>query len=728
MQFRFHCFHKILIILLLSVSLEYSQLICAQESQLSFEEEINSKLNESENDSTTFASLEELFNKYTTLDFNKSTKIGNKAIEIAKENNDQQELIKWYGKMSYLYMDYELYSLALDYIKLAMKTHKKRKEKIKWWLINIGNVYYTEEMYADALTYYFDALKLFNQSENKSDTIGIAVTYLNLAMVYEKTNQIDSATIYYHKSMQVCDLIHDYYRKTNASIHLSNMHLSINNFDSAKYYLTKAEEYNRLTSEQDLLHTIREKEGDYYAKIGEYDKALEYYDLSVKIAASFNDTRNLIKIYDKKAKVYTLLRKMDLAITSYKSVLKEALEINNIKRLVATNKLISELYFYKLNIDSAYHFLWEYANWKDTLDNLNLEMIIHGYEKESELKKIESLESELATEKEGRKIYKNLIFSALILFIIAVIFLYYVVKSKKKLKQQNDKIVEQNNTISSQVEEIMQQNDLLNTYKNNLENIVDEKTKHLEDAIKKAKESDLLKTAFLTNMSHEIRTPMNAVLGFGSLLSNSNLSETDRMKYTEILIKSTEQLHKVIDNIIEISKIESGQITVNKTFFDVNVLFEELMLYFSKQLFDVNKTRVRIEFTNQLSSENNMIVADRNIIKQIFINLIDNAIKFTESGIILFGCKLVDYKKIEFYVKDTGLGIDKMHFDTIFQRFSQVQENDRYKNKGVGLGLSISKSLVDKLNGELFVDSEKGKGSRFYFVIPYETQKVLKKL
>jgi signal transduction histidine kinase len=152
------------------------------------------------------------------------------------------------------------------------------------------------------------------------------------------------------------------------------------------------------------------------------------------------------------------------------------------------------------------------------------------------------------------------------------------------------------------------------------------------------------------------------------------------------------------------------------------------MLYFSKQLFDVNKTRVRIEFTNQLSSENNMIVADRNIIKQIFINLIDNAIKFTESGIILFGCKLVDYKKIEFYVKDTGLGIDKMHFDTIFQRFSQVQENDRYKNKGVGLGLSISKSLVDKLNGELFVDSEKGKGSRFYFVIPYETQKVLKKL
>ncbi|NJO89284.1 MAG: hypothetical protein HC831_10240 [Chloroflexia bacterium] len=96
-------------------------------------------------------------------------------------------------------------------------------------------------------------------------------------------------------------------------------------------------------------------------------------------------------------------------------------------------------------------------------------------------------------------------------------------------------------------------------------------------------------------------------------------------------------------------------------------------------------------------------MADRNIIKQVFINLIDNAIKFTYEGVILFGCKLSDFRNIEFYVKDTGLGIDRMHFDIIFKRFSKVQENDRYKNKGVGLGLPISKSLVDKLNGELFV-------------------------
>ncbi|NJO89286.1 MAG: tetratricopeptide repeat protein, partial [Chloroflexia bacterium] len=313
-------------------------------------------IKESNNDSTTFVTLDKLFNKYSILDFNKSTKIGNKAIELAKEKKDSKELISWYGKMSNMYMDYELYSLALDYIKLAMKTHQKRKGKIKWWLINIGNVYYAEEMYEDAQSYYFDALNSFNQSENKSDTIGIAVTYLNLAMVYEKIKKIDSATFYYHKSMQVCDLIHDYYRKTNAGLHLSNMYLSLNNFDSAEFYLKIAEEYNRLSTEQDLLHTIREKEGDYYAKIGEYEKALNYYDLSVKIASSFNDTRNLLKIYDKKAKVYTLLRQMDLAITNYKFAIKEAQKINNIKRLVAINKLISELYFYKLNIDSAYHF------------------------------------------------------------------------------------------------------------------------------------------------------------------------------------------------------------------------------------------------------------------------------------------------------------------------------------------------------------------------------------
>jgi len=693
----------------------------AQENQneISIETEIKNCL-EKQIDSLCYERLSKLFIKYKNSDFEKAVKIGGSAIKLAEKENNTLELSIWYGHMSQLYMDYELYSLSLEYIKIAIENSVKGNRRFTWRLINIGNIYYAEEIYNKALKYYKEALVNFKKIQTKNDTKGVAVSYLNMAMVYDKLDAVDSSLYYYHSSMATCDLINDFFRKSNACINLSNLFLKINNYDSVEYYLRKAEEYNRLSAESDLLHLIHEKRGDLFAKQGKYNLALENYNISVTTAQSFNDTRNLIRIHDKKAKVYTLLGQIDEAIEQYKLSLKYAHKVNNIKRLVQINKLISESYYNKLNIDSAYHFLWEYANWKDSLDNLNLKVVIHRYEKENELQKINVLEKELAFERSGRQVYKYLIMGVLAIFLAAIAFLYYVVKSKKQLKEQNTKIIEQNSTISAQVEEITQQNHLLNTYKNDLEKIVEQKTRHLEKALKRAEESDLLKTAFLTNMSHEIRTPMNAVLGFGSLLSNGNLDEISRIKYTEVLIKSTEALHKVINNIIELSKIESGQINTNKTYFDINVLFQELMLLFSKQLFELNKKDVKIEFTNHLPNDKNMIVADRSIIKQVMINLIDNAIKFTRIGTILFGCKMITENSIEFFVKDTGTGILKKDFDTIFKRFRQLEIKEKYKNKGIGLGLPISKGLVDKLNGKLYVESKKDKGSKFYFTIPYE--------
>ncbi len=721
MYFCLNSYIKILIIYQLSVVFFSIYTPVSAQDKTTIEDQINNSIKGLARDSIKFKSLETLFDKYASLDFNKAVTVGNKAIKFTKEKKDPKRLMHWYSKMAYLYMDYELFPLALDYIKLAMQENQKFDNEITWWLINIGNIYYAEEMYGEAENYYKNALNNFKKSTTRSDSVGIAVAYLNLALVNQKKKNKEKAVDYYKKSINACDDINDNYRKTNTYTYLVKMYLADNELDKADYYLEIAKECNKLSLENDLQHTIKEIEGDLYTQKEMYENSLKSYDLSIKLAISVNNTRDLIRLYNKKANVYFLLKKIDLAVNTYKASLAEANKINDIKRLVEINKLISELYFHQNLTDSAYYFLRDYSQWKDSLDNLNLKVLIHRYEKEREQSKIELLENDLAFEKKEQKIYKFSVIGILLLFFAVVIFLHYVIKSRRQLKKQNDKIVEQNNTISSQVEEIIQQNDLLSNYKNNLEKKVAEKTMHLEAAVKKAEESDLLKTAFLTNMSHEIRTPMNAILGFGSLLSNTDLDETNRVKYIEVLLKSSEQLHKVIDNIIEISKIESGQITVSKTYFDVNILFQELMLFFNRHIFDMNKSKIKLEFTNQLPAENSMIIADRNMIKQVFINLIDNAIKFTQEGVILYGCKLVNFSSIEFFVKDTGQGIEKHHFVAIFDRFMQVEDKGKDKNKGVGLGLPISKSLVDKLNGQLLVESEKGRGSRFFFTIPYET-------
>ena len=329
-----------------------SILIYAQENEdtISIETEIEDCLNKEVSDSTCYKKLELLFSKYENSSFEKAVIVGSSAIKIAEKGNNLKELTSWYGKMSDLYMNYEVYSLALEYIRMAMKKGEKLNRNTKWWLINIGNIYYAEKIYNEALVYYYDALIEFRNSKTKDDTIGIVVSYLNIAMTYNKTNAIDSSLHYYKRSINLSDQINDYYRKANACLHLSNLFLSINNYDSVEYYLNKATEYNRLSSESDILHQIYEKKGDLLAKLGLYKKALESYDKSINTCKTFNDTRNLIKVHDKKAKVYMLLRDMDKAIKQYKLSLTYALKVNNFRRLVDINKLISEAYYYKLNI------------------------------------------------------------------------------------------------------------------------------------------------------------------------------------------------------------------------------------------------------------------------------------------------------------------------------------------------------------------------------------------
>lgn len=242
----------------------------------------------------------------------------------------------------------------------------------------------------------------------------------------------------------------------------------------------------------------------------------------------------------------------------------------------------------------------------------------------------------------------------------------------------------------------------------------------LKNARDQAEEADRLKTSFLANMSHEIRTPMNGILGFANLLRDPDLKDEERDLYLKHIDNSSNQLLNIIDDIIDISKIESGQLKISNKPVRINAILDEIYSSFfhrirgdapgqKKVTFNLKKGHEDLDFT---------IVTDDFRLSQIFNNLIGNAIKFTKEGNITFGYTLKTNRYIQFYVFDSGMGIPANNTNLIFDRFGQVNQPGAYQPSGTGLGLPISKSLVKLMGGEMWVESEVGKGSSFYFTLP----------
>ncbi|MDH3381363.1 MAG: ATP-binding protein [Flavobacteriaceae bacterium] len=233
-------------------------------------------------------------------------------------------------------------------------------------------------------------------------------------------------------------------------------------------------------------------------------------------------------------------------------------------------------------------------------------------------------------------------------------------------------------------------------------------------AKEKAEESERLKSAFLANMSHEIRTPMNSILGFSDLLMNENLSIDKKEKYHQIVNASGRRLMNLISDIIDISKIDAKQLTLEKRHFNLNTLIETLHGQF---LIIASQKNIKLINSKGLSDSESFINCDETRLSQVISNLLENALKFTKEGTIEFGYEIVK-NNIHFYVKDSGIGINNKDHQLIFDRFKQSDNGVLTVKAGSGLGLSISKGIVEMLGGQIWVESEINKGATFHFTIP----------
>lgn len=230
----------------------------------------------------------------------------------------------------------------------------------------------------------------------------------------------------------------------------------------------------------------------------------------------------------------------------------------------------------------------------------------------------------------------------------------------------------------------------------------------------KAVESDRLKTAFLANMSHEIRTPMIGIIGFAHMLTEKNLDQESVDQYVSIINNCSHQLLTIIDDIIDISKIEAGQLKINAVQTNINDLLFELHSFYTKT---AHEASIELEVLPGLTTDKSSILADPVRMRQILSNLINNALKFTRKGKVSFGYVLKN-NEIEFFVTDTGIGIAPEYHSLIFERFRQVEHTETLRYRGTGLGLAICKALVKMMKGQIWVESVIDQGSTFFFKIP----------
>jgi PAS domain S-box-containing protein len=282
---------------------------------------------------------------------------------------------------------------------------------------------------------------------------------------------------------------------------------------------------------------------------------------------------------------------------------------------------------------------------------------------------------------------------------------------EKAMKQKNEELRAAEEELRASNEELAE-----NNYKINLQK------EEINKAKEKAEESDRLKSAFLANMSHEIRTPMNGIMGFSQLLSQKDLSPDKRNEYLNIIHSRTNHLLNIINDIVDVSKIEAGQLRIYLQDFYLNDMIQELYISYKKELEKSDKKNIELEVEYDLYHDESYLRSDPTRLRQVLDNLLSNALKYTNEGSIQFGYKKKSHDDLLFYVKDTGIGIGEEDKKHIFDRFRQADESSTRKYEGTGLGLTISRNLVNILGGEMWVESAKGEGSAFYFTVPFNNQ------
>lgn len=587
---------------------------------------------------------------------------------------DSTNLIEIYQTLSLVYTKIGDFKKALEYSQNAFAFAEKlnQKNKLADLVRETGNIYFTFGESTIALDFYKKSLDICKAN---NDQIGLSKAYNNIGRIYSEQGQYSSAIDYLNRSLEI---------------------------------------KNRVDNKVGIANTLLNI-GTIYYKQKDYSRAIDYFTRSNIYYIDVNFIEGISNSYQFLGNAYLKTKQFKQSEKSFTKALELANKARIKSLLITVHSGLSELYAKTGRFSDAYYSLSKSKEINDSVfsdERRNLLMELDAkYNLQAKEKQISLLSKEQEIENIRRKklVIWNVFLAFAAFFLILLIYLIYSrMRFRGRINQQLLEEINQRKIIEEE----------LNLHQNHLEALVDDRTKDLKIAKDKAEESDMLKTAFLANMSHEIRTPMNAIVGFSNLLENE-ISPEERKEYVKQINSNSEVLMNLINDIIDISMIESGQIKTNNTSVCLSDLLNELVALFEQEKLKINKGHINITLDYDQDLKSQVIITDSNRLKQVLSNLISNALKFTHQGYIVVGFKQNNPFKTLFFVKDTGIGIAPCNEEAIFERFSKFSsETEAMLFPGTGLGLTICRELIHLLGGNIWFDSIVNKGSTFYFTLP----------
>lgn len=614
-------------------------------------------------------------------DYYKAIENLDEAKKLTLSLHDSLQLLDIYQTYSRIYTKIGDFNKALDYSQNSyiLIGNLKQKDKLADIIRETGNIYYNFREYKIALEFY---QKCITQYKVNNDQAGLSKALNNVGQIYIDLGQYDKALENLNKSLEIKNKLDN---KLSATITLLNI-------------------------------------GTIYFKKGEYRKAIEFFKKSNSNYNEINYIAGVSDSYQYLGRSYLKLKQYNESEEAFIKAL-ELAEKAKMKTLLLPIYIgISELYSQTDRYNLAYQYLQKNKNLSDSLFSEERRNLLMELDAKYQLQAKEKQIQLLSKDQELKEAQQKKLFFWIAFLIIAALFLssfVYFIQSRMRFREKiNSQLLEEITQRKSAEEE-------LQTHQQHLEALVEDRTKELKVAKDKAEESDMLKTAFLANMSHEIRTPMNAIIGFSNLLLDPLSTEQDKREFVNLINSNSEILMNLISDIIDISIIESGQIQLNSTKVYVYDALQELQSYFEQEKEKLNKSHISIKLDVDGHLQSHSIITDISRFKQIMSNLISNALKFTNQGTISIGYNLINPKTIQFFVKDTGIGIHPENKEAIFERFSKFStESNNALFSGTGLGLAICRELIQLMGGEIWFDSELNAGTCFYFTLPSINTKV----
>lgn len=604
------------------------------------------------------------------------------------------------GALLDIALDYdkaELFDSALLYynegLKIAKTTGNRNIEANI--LNNLGNIHLSWGNYGESLEYYLNSL---NISEEINDSNGLSKSFNNIGIIHFDWGEWDKSLYYYKKSYVVDSLLGNITGQAQTLNNIAIIYDEMGDDEKAQAVYRQSLDLAKIAGNFYMIAVSSSNLGEFHAENGNYEIARKYFEDALEYYTRANSTIGIAETDILMGGLFSKTGQYAEALEYYEKGLEKVRPLNLSYAVMNALLGMEKVYVETGNMKAAYACLKEYHELNDSIFNIRisnqLALLQKGYEIEKMDKEMELQQIRLLEQKSRIK-RQTITLAALagITLIIIVFSILLAWQYRLRLRAWKQLLAQHREILKNRQELIL--------------------------AKEKAEESDRLKTAFLMNLSHELRTPMNGIMGFTELLKKGTSTREEQQNYLELISSASKQLLSVLNDIIDIAAIETGQIRIEREALKPEALFNQLFDHFQGIKKEMGKDHISLRCSLPVSSDEHIIMADGKRLSQIIHKLLDNALTFSSEGEVEFGYTIKDMKTLRIFIRDTGIGIERSQHEVIFEKFRQVDNSTTRKHGGSGLGLAISRELAEMMGGSISLTSEIGKGSTFYIDIPY---------